>query len=186
MTGMGNVARIGLPRPRRESWALRSPVLACLGLFACGCGHSPSAPAVQTSLAVTMVSPPVGSTVVVPSQYPFNAIGGVVLPPQSGLISVTVSLEIAHDVPWAQLYVYLLSGTDYCGQNLPDAPTWGFLPKGWTTTYTVTGFQVYRLPCDVTGVQAFFHTRNNGLLTPPTAAETIAQGTAPASFQIRR
>jgi hypothetical protein len=35
-------------------------------------------------------------------------------------------------------------------QNLPDAPTWGFL------------------------------------LIPPTPAETIAQATAPASFQIRR
>ncbi len=90
-----------------------------------------------------------------------------VLPPQSGLISVSLSVQVAYDVPWAQLYVYLLSGSDYCGQNLPDAPTWGFLTAGWTTTYTVTGFQVYSLPCDVTGVQVFFHTRNNGLLIPP-------------------
>lgn len=165
---------------------MRSVTLACLWLVAAGCSHSPSAPDVQTSLALTAVSPPSGSTVVVPAQYPFNAVGGVILPPQSELISVTVSLQIAQDVPWAQLYVYLLSGPDYCGQNLPDAPTWGLLPKGWTTTYTVTGFQIYRLPCDVTGVQAFFHMRNNGTLTPPTAAETIAQGTAPAGFQIRR
>jgi hypothetical protein len=165
---------------------MRVLTLAAFLLPACGCGRSLTTPELQTSLVVTAVSPPSGSTIVVPAEYPFNAIGGVVLPPQSGLISVTVSVQIAHDVPWAQLYVYLRSGTDYCGQNLPDAPTWGFLPKGWTTTYTVTGFQVYRLPCDVTGVQSFFHTRNNGSLTPPTAAETIAQGTAPASFQIRR
>ncbi len=171
---------------RRSGRPMRSATLVCLGMLAWGCGHSPSAPEVQTRLTITAVSPPSGSTVVIPPQYPFNAIGGVVLPPQSGLVSVTVSLEIAHDVPWAQLYVYLLSGSDYCGQNLPDAPTWGFLPKGWATTYTVTGFQVYNLPCNVTGVQAFFHTRNNGALGPPTAAETIAQGTAPAGFQIRR
>jgi hypothetical protein len=164
----------------------RSLTLVVLGLLEFGCGDSPSAPEAQTSLVVTAVSPPSGSTVVVPVQYPVNAIGGVVLPPQSGLISVSLSLEIAHDVPWAQLYVYLLSGSDYCGQNLPDAPTWGFLPASWKTSYTVTGFQVYKLPCDVTGVQAFFHTRNNGLLIPPTAAETIAEATAPAAFQIRR
>jgi hypothetical protein len=166
---------------------MRSLTLVVLGLLASGgCSHSPSTPEVQTGLAITAASPPSGGTVLVPAQYPFNAIGGVVLPPQSGLISVSLSIQVAHDVPWAQLYVYLLSGSDYCGQNLPDAPTWGFLPSGWTTSYTVTGFQVYRLPCDVTGVQAFFHTRNNGLLIPPTAAETIAQATAPASFQIRR
>lgn len=165
---------------------MRSLTLVVLGLLASGCSHSPSTPDIQTSLVVTAVSPPSGGTVVVPAQYPFNAIGGVVLPPQSGLISVSLSIQVAHEVPWAQLYVYLLSGSDYCGQNLPDAPTWGFLPSGWTTTYTVTGFQVYNLPCDVTGVQAFFHTRNNGLLIPPTPAETIAQATAPASFQIRR
>jgi hypothetical protein len=165
---------------------MRSPTLVVLGLLAFGCGDSPSTPDVRTSLAVTAVSPASGSTVVVPSQYPVNAIGGVVLPPRSGLISVSLSIQVAHEVPWAQLNVYLLSGSDYCGQNLPDAPTWGFLPVGWTTTYTVTGFQVYTLPCDVTGVQAYFHTRNNGALTPPTPAETIAQATAPASFQIRR
>jgi len=165
---------------------MRSLTLVVLGLLASGCGDSPSTPDVQTGLAVTAVSPTPGGTVVVPAQYPSNTIGGVVLPPQSGLISVSLSIQVAHEVPWAQLYVYLLSGSDYCGQNLPDAPTWGFLPSGWTTTYTVTGFQVYNLPCDVTGVQAFFHTRNSGLLIPPTPAETIAQVTAPAGFQIRR
>jgi|MudIll2142460700_1097286.scaffolds.fasta_scaffold18491_3 hypothetical protein len=166
---------------------MRSRTFAVFLLLASGCGDSPTTPENQPSrLVVTAVSPSSGGTVVVPAQYPFNPIGGVVLPPQSGLISVTVSIRSAHEVPWAQLYVYLRSGTDYCGQNLPDAPTWGFLPSGWTTTYAVTGFQVYNLPCDVTGVQAFFHTRNNGLLIPPTPAETIAEATAPASFHLRR
>lgn len=124
-----------------------------------------------------------------PAQYPYIVPGGVVLPPQSGQISVSLSITSAHEVPWAQLNVYLLTGgqnSEYCGQNLPDSPTWGFLPSGWTTTFTVTGFQVYRLPCDVTGVRAIFHTRNTGLLTPPTSSETIAEATLPVAFQIRR
>jgi hypothetical protein len=161
--------------------------LIALGLLACGCGDSLTSPDSQeSSLVITAVSPRSGSMVVVPAEYPYNLLGGAVLPPQSGLISVTLSIRSAHEVPWAQLYVYLLSGSDYCGQNLPDAPTWGFLPSGWMTTYTVTGFQVYGLPCDVTGVRAVFHTRNNGLLTPPIASETIADATLPVSFQIRR
>jgi hypothetical protein len=92
-------------------------------------------------------------------------------------------------VPWAQLSVYLLTGSgrlDYCGQNGPDAPTWQFLPSGWTTSYTVTGFRVSRLPCEVTGLRAMLHMRNNGLLIPPIPSETIAEATLPVSFRIRR
>ena len=95
-------------------------------------------------------------------------------------------MHSAHEVPWAQLNVYLLSGSDYCGQNLPDSPTWGSLPAGWTDSYTVTGFQVYRVPCDVTGIRAMLHARNNGLLTPPLPSETIAETTASTSFRIVR
>jgi hypothetical protein len=165
---------------------MRLRTLALPLLLTAACGDSPTTPVAQNALSVTAVLPASGSPVVIPTQYPFHEIGGVVLPKGSGLISVTVSVESAHEVPWAQLYVYLMSGADYCAQNLPDAPTWGQLPKGWATTYTVTGFQVARLPCNVTGVRAYLHTRNNGLLTPPTDAETIAQGTAAASFQIQR
>jgi hypothetical protein len=177
--------------PRIEVGALergtRSLTLTALVLLASGCGDSPTTPDDQASrLVITAVSPPSGGTVVVPAEYPYNFLGGVVLPPQSGLVSVSLSIRSAHEVPWAQLYVYLLAGSDYCGQNLPDAPTWGFLPSGWTTTVTVTGFQVYQLPCDVTGVRAMLHTRNNGLLTPPTASETIAEATLPVSFRIRQ
>ncbi|PYQ23806.1 MAG: hypothetical protein DMF81_07605 [Acidobacteria bacterium] len=126
---------------------------------------------------------------VVPEQYPPIVAGGVILPPHSGLISVGLSLASAHEVPWAQLNVYLLTsdqGLGYCGQNLPDSPTWSFLTPGWTTTFTVTGFQVFRLPCEVTGIRAMLHMRNNGSLTPPTPSETIAEATFPMSFQIRR
>jgi hypothetical protein len=137
----------------------------------------------------TALSPPSGSTVVVPPELPYNLIGGVVVPPDPGLVSVGLSLTSAHQVPWAQLSVYLLTGggnLDYCGQNLPDSPTWSFLPARWTSTYTVRGFQVYRLPCDVTGIRAMLHMRNNGLLIPPTPSETIAEATFAVSYQIRR
>ena len=84
---------------------------------------------------------------------------------------------------------YLLTGgtsTEYCGENGPDGPTWSFLTPGWTTTYTVTGFRVYRLPCEVTGIRAMLHMRNNGLIIPPTPSETIAEATLTESLHIRR
>jgi hypothetical protein len=140
-------------------------------------------------VSVQAVSPSSGSTVVIPRDYVFYVPGGVVLPPGSGLISVNTSLRAAPALPWAQLSVYLLTndqGLGYCGQNTPDSPTWGPLPAGWTTTYTVTGFRVYNLPCAVTGVRVMLHTRNNGLLTPPSPSETIAETTYPVSFRLQQ
>ena len=55
----------------------------------------------------------------------------------------------AREVPWAQLYVYLMTGpnpNDYCGQNMPDAPTWAPFAKGQTATMTISGFQVSGCP----------------------------------------
>ena len=111
------------------------------------------------------------------------------IPPGSGLISVRLSMTSAHDAPWARLNVYLLTGgtrSEYRGENGPDAPTWSFLTTGWTTTYTVTGFRVYRLPCGVTGIRAMLHMRNNGLIAPPLPTETIAEATLNGSILIRR
>jgi hypothetical protein len=172
---------------------MRLLIPMALALLACGCcEHSsptvPSPPA-NSSMVFAGVSPVSGSTIVVPAEYPYILPGGVVIPPHSGLISVGLSMTSAHEVPWAQLSVYLLTNgksSEYCGQNGPDSPTWSFLPSGWTTTYSVTGFRVYRLPCDVTGIRAMLHMRNNGLLIPPTPTETIAEATLPVSFQIRR
>jgi len=79
-----------------------------------------------------------------------------------------------------------VKGCPICGENGPDSPTWSFLPSGWTENYTVTGFRVFRLPCDVTGIRAMLHMRNNGLVGPPIASETIAEATMPVSYQIRR
>ena len=58
------------------------------------------------------------------------------------------------ELPWAQLNVYVLTADGYCGQNLPDAPTWGPFAKGQAQSVTISGFQVYRTPCEVTGVRA--------------------------------
>lgn len=122
-----------------------------------------------------------------PPTITYNELGGVILLPDSGLISVRLTISSGREVPYGQLSVYLLTDNAtgaYCGQNLPDSPTWRSLPAGWTTTVTVTGFQVFRLPCAVTGVRVMFHSRNSGALTPPTPAETIAEATVPVGFQI--
>ncbi len=154
-----------------------------------GCGSSPTAPTTSaiSNVVIAAISPAPGGGVVVPSNITYNELGGVILLPESGLISVRLTISSGREVPYGQLNVYLLTDNAsgaYCGQNLPDSPTWRSLPAGWTTTVTVTGFQVYRLPCAVTGVRVMFHSRNSGTLTPPTAAETIAEATVPVGFQI--
>jgi hypothetical protein len=91
------------------------------------------------------------------------------------------------DVPWAQLRVYLYRGTgpmDYCGQNLPDAPTWGPFSKGQTASVTISGFQLSG-PCEVTSIRAWLHTRNNGLGAPPTESETVASGSLTVNYTFR-
>jgi hypothetical protein len=173
----------------------RIPAVALILILA-ACGSDPATPTTPPSsgtnaVTVSAVSPAPGATVAVPERYPYNVLGGVVLPPGSGVMSAQVTMSVARDVPYAQLNVYLMTGpgaADYCGQNLPDSPTWPSLPAGWTSTVTITGFQVFQLPCEVTGLRAMLHTRNSnsGLVTPPTAEQTIAVATAPASFRLTR
>jgi hypothetical protein len=140
-----------------------------------GCQDATS-PTLVSSMRIGTLAPSPGSTILAV---------GTFLPRESGLISVPVTFRSDRDTPWAQLYVYLLSGSSYCGQNLPDAPTWGSLREGQQASVTVTGFQVFRRPCEITGVRAMLHVRNSGLLTPPTATETIAEATVPASYTIQ-
>ena len=78
------------------------------------------------------------------------------------------------------------SGTDSCGQNLPDTQSLGPFPANQDISFTVTGFQVYQLPCTVVALRAMLHTRNNGLLTPPTASETVIEATFPVSYVVQR
>jgi hypothetical protein len=135
------------------------------------------------SLIISMPTPAMGSVIPVVqngSQY-FLARG-------SGLFSIPITVTSDREVPWAQLSVYLYDGSDglgYCGQNIPDAPTWGPFSKGQTASVTITGFQVSRVPCQVTSIRAFLHTRNNGLLIPPTESETVANGSLAVSYTFR-
>ena len=171
---------------------MRRLILVVLCALAGGCGGAaPDAPnpPVESRIAFGAVAPGPGATVVLPESYIFYVPGGVVIPPGSGLLKAHLSLTSAHDVPWAQLNVYLLTDEadlGYCGQNINDSPTWQFLTAGWQTEVDVTGFRLYRLPCHVTGIRAFLHMRNNGLLLPPAPSETIAEATIPADFDIQR
>ncbi len=166
---------------------LRRLAFAALALLAAGCGSSPAQPT-PNALSITAIVPASGATVIIPSQYTYYPLGGTPLPPGNGLLGVSVKMSVGANVPWAELNVYMLTGgtTDqYCGQNTPDSPTWQFLTPGWSTSYTVTGFRVYRVPCDVTGFRAMLHMRNNGSLMPPSPSETIAEATVPVSFRIQ-
>jgi len=80
----------------------------------------------------------------------------------------------------------MTDATNYCGQNLPDAPTWAPFLKAQTESVTITGFQVFRLPCDVTSLHAYLHTRNTGLLTPPISTDIVAEGTINVSYHIQQ
>ena len=160
-------------------------VLFCL--VAGGCKSS-TGPSGRDFVTITAATPATGSTVTLPAQF-FNTQGAAILPRESGLLSVSMNLGAAHDIQWSQLNVYLLTGgtnDQYCGQNLPDSPGWQFLTPGWKTTLTVSGFQVFRLPCDVTGFRAMWHMRNNGNLTPPSATETIADTSFSTTLHLLR
>jgi len=103
----------------------------------------------------------------------------------SGVFSVPIKVTSNRQVDYAQLSVYLndgSSGLGYCGQNLPDAPAWGPFEKGHTESVTISGWQISHVPCHVTSIHAFLHIRNNGLLTPPTDAETVVEGSLAVDY----
>lgn len=174
--------------PRRKSTGAAICAVVALSLLSCGSPNAPSDPVAASKVVIDASASTTGGAVVIPSTYTYNEIGGVVLPLQSGLLSARVTLSLARAATFGQVSIYLLnsgSSTEYCGQNSPDSPTWRNLPAGWTTTYTITGFQVYRLPCAVTGLRVLFHSRDNpNLLLPPQGAEVIAETTLPTSFLI--
>jgi hypothetical protein len=169
-------------------WKACSALLAVALLTAC----ETTSPTPESRLTVSQ--PAMASPGVVHSSGGFIVRG-------SGELSIPIAFQSGREVQWAQLSVYLLTtpppSTEpcqfprcptgvltYCAQNLPDAPTWGGLDEGQQAVVTVSGFQV-RTPCQVTGILAVLHTRNNGLLIPPTESETIASATIPASFTVQ-
>lgn len=98
---------------------------------------------------------------------------------------MTVAIQTIREASFAELYVFLRTADgEYCGQNLPDKPTWQPLRPALPEEVTITGFQVFRVPCDVVGLRAMLHTRIGGQLFPPPPAQTIAETTVPISFRI--
>ena len=163
--------------------ASRVAVIISATLTLGSCDRSTTSPTPVSSVVFGQLKPAAESTILTTGTPP-----GAFIPRGSDRLSIPITVTSGREVPWAQLNVYLLTGDaglGYCGQNLPDAPTWGPFGKGQTVTVTISGFQVYRLPCQVTGVRAFLHTRNSGLLTPPTASETVAEGTMPVNYIIQ-
>jgi hypothetical protein len=144
----------------------------------------PSVPLVPTSIVITSANPASGSTLT-PSGTP----PGTFFTRGSGQFGVTVTATSGQELPFAQLAVFLLTSDEasYCGQNLPDWPTWRPFVRGQTVTYTVTGFQVFRLPCEVTGIRAIFNTRDDLHVGGfPSANQIIADSTLPVVYHLRQ
>ena len=161
-------------------------LLSVLALSVVACSGSGNEPTPVANLTIDTPSPAAGSSIQTTlngSQY-FIARG-------SGLFSIPITVTSDRDVPYAALWVYLGTGQntpEFCGMNLPDAPTWGPFPKGQTVSVTITGFQVSRVPCTITKLTAYLHTRNTnmgGSLLPPIASETIVQGARDVSYTFR-
>jgi hypothetical protein len=53
-----------------------------------------------------------------------------------------------------------------------------------SVAFTITGFQIFRVPCEVVRIRAMLHTRIGGQLFPPSAAQTIAETTVPIALRI--
>jgi hypothetical protein len=164
---------------RFQFWPSLLALLAITTLLTgCDSGTSPSG---VSRVTIAPPTPASGSTLVTTGTTP-----GAFIVKDSGVVSIPISIEAGRYATWAQLYVYLMTADgSYCGQNLPDAPTWGPLDEGQTASVTISGFQVFRLPCEVTGLRAMLHTRNSGLLTPPNASETMAEALLPVNYIIR-
>jgi hypothetical protein len=163
--------------------------LAAVAFASIACDNSSTAPSdsASSSLHISSPSPATGSTI----HVTVGAAPGFFIPRGSGQISIPITVTSDRQLPWAQLFVYMMTADNpqsYCAQNLPDAPGWEPFVKGQTASVTITGLQVYQLPCDVTAIRAYLTTRDirrGGSLTPPTPDETVASGVLTTSYQLR-
>ncbi|MET0555191.1 MAG: hypothetical protein ABW221_19265 [Vicinamibacteria bacterium] len=166
---------------------MKTPSLVALALLAAACNDATGPTSeVRTSLVAGMNPAQSGVVTLSPQGQLFPRVGLIL--PGTNLVQVDVTTTLARAEPYAQLDLYLLTADgNYCGQNTPDAPEFRNLPAGWTERRTVSGFDVYRLPCQVTGVRAILHRRprSTGLLFPPSADQIIVEATAPAQLLLR-
>jgi|SRR5579864_2470353 len=168
----------------------RDPIASAAGLLfvaaltsACGgAGASPTSIVMPSSITLTSPTPAPGSTLT-----PAGTPPGTFFTRGSGQFGVTVTITAGQDLPFAQLAVFLRTTSNadgYCGQNLPDWPTWRPFARG-QTVYTVTGFQVFSLPCEVTGIRAVFNTRDDlHLGGVPPANFIVADTTLPVVYHL--
>lgn len=167
----------------------RSLVLLALAPFAVACNDTTGPTSeVRTEIVVGMNPMQSGVISLSPALYPYALPGGVVLPPGSRLVSVDVATTFARPEPFARLNLYLLTADgNYCGQNTPEWPTWTGVTAGFADRRTITGFRVYTLPCQVTGIRAILSRRPSAeLLSPPPVEDRIADVTVPAQLLIRQ
>ena len=154
--------------------------------FMPACSDSDTGPTpivMPSTIALTSPTPGPGTTLTLTGTPP-----GAFFMRGSGQFGVTVRITAGEDLPFAQLAVFLLTNGNadgYCGQNLPGWPTWRPFARGQTVTYTVTGFQVFSLPCEVTGIRAVFNTRTDlhqgGV---PPAQLIVADTTLPVVYHL--
>jgi hypothetical protein len=113
--------------------------------------------------------------------------GGAFIERGSGKLSIPVTIEAGTDERIARLFIYAKDASGAtCAQNLPDTPDFSPLKHGTVQSTAVTGFQVYRLPCEVESFRAVLHRRESrNLNTELTAAEIIAEATLTARYSVR-
>lgn len=162
----------------------RLSVVTVLASFTTACG-SPNAPTPVSSLVISTPTPAPGSTI---SATPIGIQWFVAR--GSGLFSVPIAISSDRDLPYAKLNVYLWDNSggslSYCGQNIPDSPVWQPFAKGQTVTVTISGFQIFRVPCNVTSIRAWFHNQiDTGGLTPPPDSFTVATHNLPVTYTFR-
>lgn len=138
-------------------------------------------PVAPSGISLTEIAPPSGSSITIPQEPPYY---GSLIPRQSGLLRVGVSVTSGADLAQASLGIQLNAGGAICGFNLPDLPSWT-LQAGQSVTYTVTGFQLFcPRPFQVTAIRAFL--RGPGLIQfDPPPSDILMEATFPASYTIR-
>jgi hypothetical protein len=169
---------------------MRRKVLAylCAVALVPACGEdTPTAPSGMGTIAFRQIAPPSGSTIVVSSGNP--PIGFIER--GSGQLSIEMDVSSTRNTDFARLDVYLLSEDrpgSTCGHNLPDGPTWGPWIGRRVVNVTVSGFQTSLLPCVVNSIRAILHVAAGprSFQFPPPETETLAVGTMPIVYQLRR
>jgi hypothetical protein len=148
-----------------------------------GCGDEPgTSPSGVTQVSFESPTPAAGSAIQTTGTPP-----GAFIDRGSGKLAIPITIRAGDDEAVARLFIYGKQANGAtCAQNLPDAPDFSPLERGVTRAITVTGFQVYSLPCRVTAFRAVLHRRESrNLNTELTAAEIIAEATLTVPYSIQ-